>query len=235
LKTLLDELDAIESEVAGVTSEPRGVLRVAAPSVFGARHVGPWLHELQQRSPALEIDLVLADRPLDLVEHGIDLAVRIGALADSSLMAIKLATMQTAVVAAPSYLARAGTPRTPEELASHAYVRHVGLQSEDLVFTGPKQRALTVSCRSRFTVSSIQGVLEAVVAGAGFNAGPLWLYAPAIERGDLVHVLPRWHPPTGAVHALVLAGRYRPAKVAAALELLRARVPGLPGLTSATR
>ena len=230
VKDLLERLDAIEADVTGATTDPRGLLRVAAPSVFGARHVGPWLHELQLRSPKLEIDLVLADRPVDLVEHGIDLAVRIGKLPDSSLAATKLGTMQTAIVAAPAYLERDGTPSLPEDLAHHAYVQHTGLQSDELVFEGPKQRTVGVTFRSRFTVSSILGVFEAVVAGAGFNAGPLWLYADAIARGELVHVLPRWHPPSSAVHALVLPGRHRPAKIVAALELLRERVPRLPGV-----
>lgn len=229
LKPLLDQLDALEAEVAEVTTEPQGLLRVAAPSVFGARLVGPWLHELQLRSPKLEIELVLVDRPIDLVEHGIDVAIRIGKLADSSLAAIKLGTMRTAIVAAPEYLARAGIPTKPEDLASHAYVMHAGLQTEELVLDGPK-RVATVRCRSRFTVTSILGVLEAVVAGAGFNAGPLWLYADAIKRGKLVPLLPRWHPPSSPVHALVLPGRHRPAKIATTLELLRERVPKLPGL-----
>lgn len=230
VKQLLERLDEVEAEVGGVVAEPRGRLRVAAPSIFGARHVGPWLHELQLRSPKLEIDLVLADRAVDLVEHGIDLAVRIGKLADSSLAATKLGTMQTVIVAAPAYLDRAGTPSSPDDLARHAYVQHTALQSHEIELEGPKQRMTTVTCHSRFTVSSILGVLEVVIAGAGFNAGPLWLYSDAIARGELVHVLPRWHPPASPVHALVLPGRYRPAKVAAVLELLRERVRRLPGV-----
>jgi DNA-binding transcriptional LysR family regulator len=231
VKDLLERLDALEDEVTGATTDPRGRLRVAAPSVFGARHVAPWLHELQVRSPRLEIDLVLADRPVDLVEQGIDVAVRIGKLPDSSLAATKLGSMRTAVVAARKYLVRRGIPTSPDDLAAHAYVKHAGLQDDELVFEGPRQRTVTVTCRSRFTVSSILGVLEAVIAGAGFNAGPLWLYADAIARGDLVHLMPHWRPPSSAIHALVLPGRHRPAKIATTLELLRERVPRLPGVS----
>jgi LysR family transcriptional regulator, regulator for bpeEF and oprC len=232
LKVLLEQLEALEDEVAGAASEPRGLLRVAAPSVFGARHVGPWLHELQLMAPRLAVDLVLSDRPVDMIEHGIDVAVRIGALADSSLTVTRLGTMRTVIVASPDYLARRGTPAGPEELASHELVLHAGpLQSEELVLDGPRGRVVKVHCRSRFGVSSILGVLEAVVAGAGFNAGPLWLFADAIARGQLVHILPRWRPPTGRLQALVLPARYRPAKIAAALALLRARAPRLPGIS----
>lgn len=232
LKLLLEQLEALEDDVAGAASEPRGLLRVAAPSVFGARHVGPWLHELQLSAPRLAVDLVLSDRPVDMIEHGIDVAVRIGALADSSLTVTRLGRMRTVVVAAPDYLARHGTPLRPDDLARHAHVLHTGpLQSEQLVLEGPKGRLVKTNCASRFGVSSILGVLEAVIAGAGFNAGPLWLFADVIARGELVHILPRWRPPTGTLQALVLPGRYRPAKIGAALALLRARAPQLPGIT----
>jgi DNA-binding transcriptional LysR family regulator len=233
LRPVLEQIDAIEDGVAGAAHEPRGLLRVAAPTVFGARHVARWLHELQVAHPALAVDLVLADRPLDLVEHGVDVAVRIGRLVDSSLTAIRLGTMATAIVASPAYLARHGTPSTPEELARHAHVLHAGpLQSDEIVLEGPRGRSVTVRAPSRFTISSILGVLEAVIAGAGFNAGPLWLFSEAIARGELVHVLPRWRPPQGPLHALVVSGRRRPAKVTATLALLRARAPQLPGVAA---
>ncbi|HTQ47244.1 MAG TPA: LysR family transcriptional regulator [Polyangiaceae bacterium] len=232
LKRFLGQLETLEADVGGAAREPRGLLRVAAPSVFGARHVGPWLHELQLAAPLLAIDLLLSDRPLDLVEHGVDLAVRIGALADSSMTVIRLGKMRTAVVAAPAYLARHGTPKEPEDLARHALVLHAGpLQSEEIQLEGPRGRTAHVRCPSRFGVSSILGVLEAVLAGAGINAGPVWLFADAIERGDLVHVLPRWQPPTGTLQAVVPPGRYRPAKVTAALALLRDRATRLPGIS----
>ncbi|HVE87666.1 MAG TPA: LysR family transcriptional regulator [Myxococcales bacterium] len=231
MKALLERLESVEREVAGIASEPRGLLRVEAPSVFGARYVAPWLHELQERWPQVSIALVLVDRALDLVEHGIDVAVRIGPLPDSSLTALRLGTMKTVVVGAPGYLARAGVPRTPADLERHRFVLHSGqLQDERLELQGPGQRKATVECRSAFTVSSILGVSEAVRAGAGLNAGPLWLYAPALEREELVRVLPGWSPPAFPVQALAMPGPYRTAKVEAAMRLLREKVVGLPGV-----
>ena len=231
LKTLLKQLDALEDDVAGVAGEPRGLLRVAGPGVFGARHIGPWLHELQALYPRLEIDLVLTDRTVDLVEQSIDIAVRIGRLEDSSLIGVRLGTMLTVVVAAPAYLSRYGTARTPEDLRRHHLVLHAGrLQTAKLTLTGPQGRTVTIPCRSRFTVSSILGVQEAVMAGAGLNAGPLWLYAEAIERGELIRVLPAWNPPRYPVHALMVPGRYRPAKSNSALAMLRVKVSKLPGI-----
>jgi DNA-binding transcriptional LysR family regulator len=229
---LLERLDALDSEVGGAAAEPRGTLRIAAPSVFGARHVGPWLVELQRRAPELELDLRLGDGPLDLVEHAIDLAIRIGPLADSSYAATRLGTMHTAIVGAPAYLERVGAPESPDELARHELVQHAGLfERGELVLEGPGRRTATVAYRGRVRASSILGVMHAVLAGAGLNAGPLWLYADAIARGELVHVLPRWHPEASAVHALVVPGRYRPAKIRAALELVRECVPRLPGIS----
>jgi DNA-binding transcriptional LysR family regulator len=133
--------------------------------VFGARHVAPWLVELQRGAPGLELDLRLGDAPIDLVEHAIDLAIRIGRLPDSSYAATRLGTMHTAIVGAAAYLARAGEPQTPDELARHELVQHAGPFESD------------------------------------------------------------------EVHALVVPGRHRPAKIKVALELLRERVPRLPGIT----
>jgi DNA-binding transcriptional LysR family regulator len=231
LKLLLDHLRAVEADIAGVAATPRGLLRVAAPSVFGARHVGPWLNALQRGAPALEIDLLLSDRALDMVEHAIDVSLRIGPLADSSLSAVRLGSMLTGVVGAPSYLRAAGTPRTPRDLARHQFVLHSGpLQGATLQLEGPGKRRATVECAGRFRASSILGVYEAVLAGAGLNAGPLWLYADALARGALVRVLPAWSPPRFAVRALVVPEKYRPAKVAAALQMLRTRVSQLTGV-----
>lgn len=233
LKRLLERLQAVEDEITDTAQRPRGLLRVAAPSVFGARHVGPWLHALQTQAPGLAVDLVLADHAVDLVEHGIDVAVRIGALPDSSLTATRLGTMVTGIVAAPSYLASTGTPGSPRELERHSFVLHAAqLQGTSIELRGPGNRRVTVTCASSFTVSSMLGVSEAVIAGAGLNSGPLWLYSDALARGELVHVLPAWSPPSFPVHALTLPGRYRPAKVAAALQMLRERVPKLAGIVA---
>ena len=231
VKRLLEQLDSLEADVGGAAREPRGLLRVAAPSVFGAHHVGPWLHELQLRAPRLAVDLHLSDRTVDLVEQGLDLAVRIGWVADSSMTAVRLGRIRKAVVAAPSYLARHRAPQEPEDLARHAYVLHAGSeQTQEIRLEGPKGRVVVVRCTSRLAVSSMFGVLEAVRAGAGLNAGPIWLYADAVARGDLVHVLPLWSPPSSLLQAIVAPGRHRPAKVSAALALLRERSARLPGI-----
>jgi LysR substrate binding domain len=129
--------------------------------------------------------------------------------------------MLTVVVAAPDYLSRHGTAKTPEDIRRHHFVLHAGqLQTAKLTLTGPKGRTVTIPCRSRFTVSSILGVRDAVTSGAGLNAEPLWLYADAIDRGELVRVLPAWNPPRYPVHALMLPSRYRPAKTNSALGML---------------
>lgn len=235
VRGLLDQFEALEAEINGAATEPRGLLRVAAPSVFGARHVGPWLHELQREAPNLRVELLLGDHDLDLVEHRIDLAIRIGQLRNSSLVVSRLGLMDTGIVASAGYVARVGVPKRPEELEGLDCVLHANpLQDEKLVLEGPQARTITVTCRSGFHVSSMLGVLEAVRAGAGFNAGPLWVYADAIDRGELVQLLPRWKPPRGTVNALVIAGAYRPAKITAALAMLRRRVPQLAGIRPIT-
>jgi DNA-binding transcriptional LysR family regulator len=231
VKSLLDELAAVEGDLVNAATRPQGLLRVAAPTVFGSRHVGPWLHELQLRAPGIVIELVLCDHALDLVEQGIDLALRIGPLSDSSLISVRLGTMSSAIVASPNYVKQAGLPLTVADLDHHQFVLHAGpLQGSTLELSGPRGRQITVECRSRFSVSTILGVREAVLSGAGLNAGPLWLYADDIAAGRLVHVLPAFSPPGFQLHALMLPGRYRPAKISAALELLREKLPQLTGI-----
>jgi DNA-binding transcriptional LysR family regulator len=170
---------------------PRAIMNTAACAsrrmpICGNGKLGP---QLQVLYPRLEIDLVLTDHPVDLVEQSIDVAVRIGRLEDSSLIGVSLGIMLTVVVASPGYISRHGAAKTPEDVQRHHFVLHAGqLQTAKLTLSGPKGRTVAIPCRSRFTVSSILGVREAVMAGAGLNAGPLWLYADAIDRGELVRV-----------------------------------------------
>lgn len=233
LKALLERMEALEDDVAGAADEPRGLLRVSAPTDFGVQHVSLWLHELAAQAPRLSIDLMVSDRFVDMREAGIDVAIRVGQLSDSEMIARKLGVMQLAIVASPKYLARRGTPADPDELSEHDFVLYSWLAAgANLDLTGPDGKTLRVRCSSRFGVNILSGVARIVEAGGGLHAGPLWYFAEALEAGRLVRVLPDWSPPTYPVHALYAPGSYVPAKVRRFVDLAATRMRATAGIVA---
>ncbi|MEM8813046.1 MAG: LysR family transcriptional regulator [Pseudomonadota bacterium] len=235
LKPLLERMEALEDQVAGAADEPRGVLRVAAPIDFGARYIGPWLHELSARSPHLAVELIVSDRFVDMTEQSIDVAIRIGALQDSPLIARRLGAMPLAIVTSQTYLSGRDPPLSPEDLKEHDFVLYSGLQAgTDLTLAHQNGDVEKVRCNSRFSVNNLGGVARIVEAGGGLHAGPLWYFAEAIEDGHIVQVLPDWAPPAYPVHALYEAGAYIPAKIRRFVDLAVARMRATPGIVAQT-
>jgi DNA-binding transcriptional LysR family regulator len=178
--------------------EATGRLRLTAPLSFGSSHLAPVLAELAVRHPRLEINTSYSDRIVDLVGEGFDAAVRLGNLADSSLIARRIAPMHAVLVASPAYLARAGTPRTPAELAGHEAVPH-----GDAVWQFLRDgRRYTHRPRGRFTADSGPGELAGVVAGLGIAVMPAFLAGPAVDRGELVTLLDDYEIPPAGIYVV---------------------------------
>jgi DNA-binding transcriptional LysR family regulator len=178
--------------------EATGRLRLTAPLSFGASHLAPVLAELALRNPRLAISTSYSDRVVDLVGEGFDAAVRLGNLSDSSLIARRIAPVRGLTVASPDYLARAGTPRTPEELAGHETVPH-----GDQVWQFRKDgRTFTHRPRGRFTADSGSAELAAVVAGLGIAIMPAFLAGPALARGELVSLLDDYAIPEAGMYVV---------------------------------
>ena len=206
IEPLLAALEEADHAVRG-NGELRGTLRVSLPLGFGLREVIPRLPPFMQLHPALRIDLSLNDRNEDLVAEGIDVALRVGALADSNATARRVGTCPRLLVASPAYLARAGLPDTPESLADHQVIvgpRGIGLDSCTFHRNG---RATTVHVGGRLTTSVNQGAIAAAVAGLGIAAVALWNCRAELESGALVHVLADWQMEPFEFHALFAAGR----------------------------
>lgn len=163
-----------------------GRLRLTGPVSFGATHLAPVLAGLAIRNPDLEIVASFSDRVVDLVSEGFDVAIRLGTLANSALIARRIAPVRAVVVAAPAYLARAGVPQTPEALAGHEAVPH-GDQVWQLI--RPDGRVASVRPRGRFRADSGAAELAAVVAGLGVAVMPRFMVAAAIARGEVVTLL----------------------------------------------
>jgi DNA-binding transcriptional LysR family regulator len=190
---MIAELDAGRDALAR-QGEASGRLRVSAPLSFGSTHLAAVLAELALRHPRLEISASYSDRLVDVVGEGFDAAVRIGNLADSSLIARKIAPVHALTVASPAYLARAGTPRTPAELAGHETIPH-GEQAWEFVRDG---RRFAFRPRGRFTADSGPAELAGVAAGLGIAVMPAFLAGPALLRGEVVAILGDYEiPPAG--------------------------------------
>lgn len=216
---------ARDAEQAALTlrGAPRGVLRVNAPMSFGLLHVAPALGEFAATYPEIRVDLVLDDRRLDLIEGGFDLAVRIGELADSSLVATTVGRNRNVLVASPAYLERTGHPREPSELAAHAaLVYSLSPTGRDwLLERGDRRERVAVS--GPLEANSSLALREAALQGLGIARMPWFVVGEDLANGRLRRVLPDWELPGQGIHVLYAARAYLPPKVQVFVRYLRER------------
>lgn len=227
-RRVLAEAEAAESAVGALQSEPAGVLRVNAPVTFGAVHLAPALPDFLARHPAVTIDLTLNDRMVDLVDEGYDLAIRITRLADSSLIARKLAPGRRVMVAAPAYLERCGVPATLVDLKEHDCLSYTYVAAdEEWRFRGPKgEEAVRVG--SRLRANSGEVLRAAAMAGAGIAALPTFICGADLAAGRLVRVLPEYDNTNFAIYAVWPAGRHPSPKLRAFIDFLAERLGPVP-------
>lgn len=190
-QTLLRAAEDLVQSAAAARSEPSGTLKVAAPLPIGTRLLAPALPDFRRRYPKLDIDLRLSDRFVNLIEEGIDVAIRVGDLPDSNLISRGLAPSRVSAFASPAYLARRGTPRSPEDLEHHDCV-NFRYQSSGQIFrwmfkVGHRHVELTPDAGIVVDVSD--AVVELLAAGGGVGMAASFIAAPYVERGLLVPVL----------------------------------------------
>lgn len=215
--------DAAEAAVSLLTS-PRGSLKVNAPMSFGVLHVAPALGAFASAYPEVQVDLVLDDRVLDLVAGGFDLAIRIGNLPDSSLVASSIGRNRNVLVAHVDYLERAGTPRDPSDLATHAALVY-SLSSTGSTWTLSRgRRSESVKVDGPLTANSSLALREGALQGLGIARLPLFVAGPDLSEGRLQQVLPEWSLPEQGIHLVTTARGQQPRKVTAFAEFLRARI-----------
>ncbi|MGU3541785.1 LysR family transcriptional regulator [Methylobacterium sp. A52T] len=219
-RRVLSEVEAAEAVVEDVSATPRGRLRVSAPVGFGATRLAPVLIDLMARHAGLEIELVLTDRYVDPVDEGYDAVVRLGPIAETSLVARELVPHRQVICASPAYLAAHGAPETPENLADHAclgFVNASGLPYAVWRFT--KNGAdHAVRIRSRFQVNDGRVLAAAAMAGHGIVLQPEAVLRDAIERGSLVPVLTDYRASGRSMFLMFTAGRPQPPKLRALID-----------------
>ena len=201
--------EAIEAEAAakGTGASLEGRLRIAAPVTFSRLHLVPKLSAFLGVHSKLQLELVMDDRPIDVVAENIDVAIRLGALTDSSLKARKLAQGERLVVASPAYLARRGVPMTPADLNQHeAIVYSQRSGGEEWLFRRGNSETL-VRLQSRLALTAAEGVRAAVIAGHGFAISSRWQFAPELESGEVVSLLEEWSLPSMDLWVIYPSGR----------------------------
>ena len=220
----LERIEEAEAAVAQLQSEPRGRLRVSAPMSFGILHLGPALAEFARRHPRVTLDVRLDDRFVNLVEEGVDVAVRIGNLTDSSLVARKLATTKAVACASPGYLAEHGEPETPEDLASHNCLVYSYLSTANVWrFTSPDGREIPVAVNGTFRINNGIVLAEAAVAGHGILVSPSFYVAELLRSGRLKRILGLYRLRELGIHAVYPQRGHVPPKVRAFVDFLAQR------------
>jgi DNA-binding transcriptional LysR family regulator len=191
---------------ASQSASVRGTLRLTAPVQFGRLHVAPLVASFLDAYPEVRVEFMLHDRNLDFIDEGLDVAVRIGPLADSSLVARKVGEVQRLVVASPAYLKRRGTPRVPADLVDHDTIFNLLRSGSREWRFGPGRRGTVVRLSPRLLVDDVYAQVEAALAGRGFVRLLSYQFADALSAGALVRVLTAYEPDPIPVH-LVTLGR----------------------------
>jgi DNA-binding transcriptional LysR family regulator len=188
-RTILSEVQEAEAALTSRQAEPQGRLTITAPVVFGRRYVTPIVNEFVGRYPNLNVDLLLVDRYVNLVEEGLDVAVRVALLNDSSLVAIPVGQARRVICASPHYLHRHGIPRVPQDVSAHRCVRYTGLAPRDEWQFRIGRRSVNIPITSVICCNQIDSALDACINGLGLGMFLSYQVVPHRKSGELRYVL----------------------------------------------
>lgn len=211
---LVEAAESATRAAHSLHAEPRGLLRVTAPQTFAPMHVAPALPSLLAQYPRLDVELEVSARVVDLVQEKIDVAIRIGPLPDSTLVARRIGHARLIVVAAPGYLQRRGTPQRAEDIERHDVVQFAPLGwGEHWLLDDPQGERRRIRVRSRLQCDSGEALVAAVRAGVGLGTLPDWMVPRELADGTLVQVLAGWGREPVPIHAVHASGGLAAAKV----------------------
>lgn len=203
-RRILEQVDEAERAAAGEYSTPRGGLVITAPIVFGRLHILPLVLEFLAAYPEVNVQLVQSDRVIDLLEDHVDLAVRIGELPDSSLMAVKLGAIRRVICASPAYFAAHGVLKVPAGLAAHCCIAFGGMSAGNAWAFGTGRAAMDMAIQPRLVLNTAEAAIDAAIAGAGVTRVLSYQVAAAVRDGRLMLALEKFEPapwPVSLVHA----------------------------------
>lgn len=222
-RELLADVDEAEAEIRSRSGAASGLLRVNAPVTFGVRHLAPLWGEFMAAQPNVTLEVTLADRIVDLVDEGYDLAIRIATLPSSTLVSRRLSTTRMALCASPRYLREHGTPRHPAELTGHAVISYTYWSTRDeWHFDGP-QGSVSVRTRPRLHTNSGDTCRAAALAHQGVILQPTFLVGEDLAAGTLVELMPEYRSIELGVYAVYPTRKHLSPKVRALIEFLAER------------
>ena len=219
---ILREAEDAFAELAAGEAAPTGTLRLTAPTDYGVNTVVPVVTQFTARYPDCRVEVRLGDQTLDLVRDQMDMAIRVGWLEDSSAQARKIGSFRQLLVGSAGFMGRIGVLDRPERLEAVAFVANLALRRPHSFAFTQDHAVIEVNFRSALAIDTTLGVLAAVQQGGGLSVLPEFLVDRLIASGELLHVLPDWSLPSGGIHAVFPAARFRPTKVTAFVEMLRA-------------
>jgi DNA-binding transcriptional LysR family regulator len=228
---ILESLEEAEANARGAQSALTGTVRVACIGAFFNAVLLPWLTDFLLEHPGILLEARLDPKPIDLVEEGIDLAIRFGPIRQQSLIIRKQGRIDFALFASPAYLQRHGMPERPEELSHHEFCRlNVPRPNDILSLDGPDGRTVAVETHGRFEADSVDTTHMAARAGLGIALLAPWGVAGEVEAGHLVPILPGWRTEPRDVHAVRAGGRSLSRRVRAVLDLIAEKAATAPQL-----
>ena len=217
---VLAKLDQADAIVSHLNTEPRGLLRVTLPVIFGQRQIAPLLPEFLARYPQIDLDLSFTDRFVDILEESLDVAIRIGQVQDSQLVVRRLAPNRRVLCASPAYLQKYGSPQSPKELAQHSCLNFSRLATGDIWHLSRQNQRISIPVKGRLRVDDGEALYQAVLGGCGIGLIATFIVGDALKTGQLVTVLDDWKFPTTDIFAVLGSGRYTPAKNQVFLDFL---------------
>jgi DNA-binding transcriptional LysR family regulator len=224
-RRVLEELAEAERTVSGEYRAPRGELLVTAPILFGQLNIAPIVHHFLGAYPEVSVRLALSDNTIDLVENHVDVAIRIGHLPDSALVARRVGDIRWVVCASPDYLMRRGEPSEPTQLSDHDCIAFEGLQRyRAWPFVDAAGTAGQVTINPRFSVNTASGVTEGAAAGLGIARVLSYQADDSVREGKLVPILEDFAPPPLPVHLVHVAHLQQPLKMRAFLDFVGPRL-----------
>ncbi len=229
-KRILASVSEAEANLGVLQTQLSGVLRINSSIGLGQLYLGPLVLKFQSMHPGLMIDLGYSDRFVDLVEEGIDVAIRVGRLADSGLSARRIGTSERGVIATPGYLSKYGTPKTPQELVNHNCILYAYLSTGNEWIFGGKDGEIRVKVSGTLRANNGEAIRQAVLADLGIAASPVWLSQEDLQAGRMQEILQEFAPPAAEINAVYPSARHVSAKVRAFTEFIKSEFEKIPAL-----
>jgi DNA-binding transcriptional LysR family regulator len=210
---ILQDVEDAEQNVGVLQTQPRGLVRVTAAVAFGRLHVVPRLAGFYEMYPEIRVDISLNDRVVDLVEEGIDIAIRMDSLQDSNLIARKVCASPTVTVATPTYLKHHGMPVHPRDLKEHNYIVYTDVGQRDQTTFAEDGTPLHIKVSGNLQSNNSEVMRAALLSGLGISRVPRWLVGDELATGTLVEVLGEFQPGPTGIHLVYSPGRHLPSRM----------------------